>query len=314
MTHQILDPKINTNIELTIKNLYNGIPISFPTETVYGLGGNAYDDRAVANIFIYKNRPKFNPINVCYKNIEDSTRDLILTKDALKISELLPGPITIVLEKKENSKLSKLCSKGLNSIGVRIPNNEVALKLLSAIPFPLATPSANKSGNLSPVSARSVSENFEDINDLIILDGGRCKVGMESTIIDCSQKIPYVVRYGAISLEEIEDRCKVKIYSRICDTCEVKKYRYTKPVILNVISGCFPNDALLAFGKTFDNECKLVLNLSPSGDINEAAANFFQFFEILIKSECDRICVMPIPDSGIGVAINDRLKKAAKNI
>lgn len=307
----ILNPRVAGTVDLAVQSLCSDVPVAFPTETVYGLGANAYSDRAVANIFVYKNRPRFNPVSVCYKSVESASNDLIFTNEAVEISRLLPGPVTIVLEKKDESRLSQLCSPNTKTIGLRIPKNEIALKLLDAVPFPLAAPSANKSGNLSPVSAESVAEDFCDADNLIILDGGKCSIGIETTIIDCSRETPCLIRSGAISAEEISGRCGVNIIANPDETHANNKYHGTKPVIINFTSACFPDDAILAFGKPIENDCKYVLNLSPSGDLGEAAANFFPMLDTLMKSPAARICVMPIPNIGIGIAINDRLQKAA---
>lgn len=310
--HRLLAPTEN-NLKIAVEYLKSDIPIAFPTETVYGLGGNAYSDKAVANLFIYKNRPKFNPISICYQSIEQASKDLIITENAIKLAtHLLPGPITIVLQKRSDSKLSLLCSPDIETIGMRIPNNDIALKLLSMISFPLAAPSANKSANFSPTTAELVSDNFKDINNLIILNGGHSDLGIESTIIDCSKNIPYILRSGAISAEEIMKKCNMEIskHNETVNISTTKHYQSSKKILLNVTEA-LDSDAILAFGPPFRNNSKHLLNLSLTGNLNEAAANFFTMLNELTKTDVQRICVMPIPNNGIGAALNDRLLKAA---
>ncbi|MDR2781101.1 MAG: threonylcarbamoyl-AMP synthase [Holosporaceae bacterium] len=173
--------------------------VAFPTETVYGLGANAYDDAAVSKIFQYKDRPSAKPLSICYSSFDMALDDVELDDRALVLAEkFLPGPLTIVLKRRSSSRLSGLCSAGLKTIGVRVPAHPVALKLLSRLSFPLAAPSANKSGYASPTTAEQVLENFKDI---LVLNGGECSIGIASTIVDlCNNKI---LRTGAININEI---------------------------------------------------------------------------------------------------------------
>ena len=287
--------------------------VAFPTETVYGLGGNAYDDTAVTKIFQYKDRPQFNPVSVCYSSINDAAKDVELTKLAETLAEhFLPGPLTIVLKRKENSRLSWLCSAGQDTIGVRIPDSEIASALLSAVPFPLAAPSANRSSELSPTTAQAVSDSLKSNENLIVLDGGQCKVGIESTIVDISTSTPTLIRVGAVSEEEIERKCGIRFKKRQSLAASAKHYVPNKPLVINAKSA-ERDDALLAFGTPFANDCRYMLNLSPTADLNEAATNFFYMLHELDKTEAKKICVMPIPSSGIGVAINEKLKAGSRS-
>ena len=309
--HKILNFS-QENISFAAEALFHGDLVAFPTETVYGLGGNACDDAAVTKIFQYKGRPQFNPVSVCYANIDAAAKDVELTKLAETLAEcFLPGPLTIVLKRKENSRLSWLCSAGQDTIGVRIPDSEVATALLSAIPFPLAAPSANRSSELSPTTAQAVSDSLKANENLVIFDGGQCKVGIESTIIDLSTSTPKLIRVGAISSEEIEEKCGIRLEKGKSLAASAKHYVPNKPLIMNATSA-ESDDALLAFGILFSNSCKYMLNLSPTADLTEAATNFFCMLHELDKTDAKRICVMPIPSHGIGAAINEKLKAGSQ--
>ncbi|MBR1734645.1 MAG: threonylcarbamoyl-AMP synthase [Alphaproteobacteria bacterium] len=281
--------------------------VAFPTETVYGLGGNAYSDNAVAKIFACKHRSEFNPLSVCYSSFEKASADVIITKYASIIAEkFLPGSITLLLKRKKNSRLSMLCSAGLDTIGIRIPSNEIALSILSKLAFPLAAPSANSSGQLSHTTAKEVAE---DLKNITILDGGKCNIGIESTIIDCSGEKLVITRQGVISTEEIIEKCGIN-RELILFSEKPKKFSFTKKILLNTQSSEIvgKNDALLAFGPSLSVNCKYVLNLSPSKNLNEATANFFSMLKTLENSDVEKICVMPIPNISLGQAINKRLK------
>lgn len=310
--HKILNFS-QENISFAVDTLFHGSLVAFPTETVYGLGGNAYDDSAVAKIFQYKGRPQFNPVSVCYASINDAAKDVELTKPAeILVERFLPGPLTIVLKRRENSRLSWLCSAGQNTIGVRIPNSEIATALLSAVPFPLAAPSANRSSELSPTTAQAVSDSLKSNENLIILDGGQCNVGIESTIVDLSTSTPKLIRVGAISSEEVESTCGIQLEKGESLAASAKHYVPNKPLVINATSA-ESDDALLAFGAPFAHNCEYMLNLSQTADLSEAATNFFYMMHELDKTDAKRICVMPIPSQGIGAAINEKLKAGSKN-
>lgn len=294
------------NINVAVDVLSNGGLVVFPTETVYGLGGNAYSDSIVASIFSCKKRSEFNPLSVCYKNLESAVNDVVITDYARRIAEkFLPGPITLVLKRKIDTKLSLLCSAGLDTIGIRIPANHIALNLLSSLDFPLAAPSANTSGNLSHTTAESVNE---DLNGVAILNGGKCNLGIESTIIDCSGEKLIIRRQGAITANDLAQKCSFLV-NEIKFEEKTKRFILKKRIILNA---AFVNadDALLAFGKPPKFSCKKILNLSENANLNEAAANLFSMLQELDNSDAKRICVMPIPNMGIGEAINNRLNSA----
>lgn len=290
--------------------LKSGGLLAFPTETVYGLGGNAYSDEAVAKIFQYKNRSPFNPVSVCYSSFYKASQDVeVNSKAELLAKEFLPGAVTIILNKKVNSKISWMCSAGGNTVGIRVPNNSLALDLLKKLDFPLAAPSANTSSELSTTTVQSVCESLKNCDDLVVLDGGTCNLGIESTIVDLSvESRPKILRKGAISQEEIEDRCGFALVETECS--KFSHYKPKKPVVIDV-QKIEKDDALLAFGNPISG-AKYCLNLSNNSDLTEAAKNFFLMLRKLDSTDAKRICVMPIPNIGIGLSINDRLKKAAQ--
>lgn len=301
---RILNPD---DLDFAREILKSGELLAFPTETVYGLGGNAYSDDAVIKIFQCKKRSQFNPISVCYFSFRKALSDVEITKEAGLLAEnFLPGALTLILRRKDDCKISWLCSAGKNTIGIRVPNHPVALNLLKNLDFPLAAPSANISSGLSSTTALDVCKSLKSEN-LHVLDGGICNLGIESTIVDLSEYHPKILRVGAISKEELEDKCKIKF---IMNTdSKFSHYKPKKPVLLNV-QYVKEDDALLAFG-TPVLKTKYCLNLSEKSDLKEAAKNLFSMLHSLDSSDAKRICVMPIPNIGIGQAINDRLEKAS---
>lgn len=297
-------------LEFACEVLRSGGLLAFPTETVYGLGGNAYSDGVVAEIFRCKNRPSLNPVSVCYSSFCKAIRDVEINEKAESLAEkFLPGALTIVLKKKADSRLSWLCSAGGDTVGIRVPNNPIALNLLDKLDFPLAAPSANASSELSTTTALSVCESLKNYEKLVVLDGGVSNLGIESTIVDLSKENqPKILRKGAVSQEEIEDECGFKLIS--AHNSKFRHYKPEKPIIINVRE-VGENDALLAFGDTIPG-AKYSLNLSATSDLIEAAKNLFFMLRKLDATDAKRICVMPIPNVGIGSAINDRLEKAAQ--
>lgn len=291
------------NIDTAVDILSNNGLVAFPTETVYGLGGNAYSDKTVASIFSCKKRSEFNPLSVCYKNLESAIDDVEITDYARCIAKnFMPGPITLVLKRKVRTRLSLLCSAGLDTIGIRIPSNSIALNLLSHLDFPLAAPSANTSGKLSHTTSKLVNE---DLDNVAIIDGGKCNLGIESTIIDCSGEELIIRRQGAITADELAKKCGF-LMKKIKFEEKIKKFILKKPVILNATCANY-DDALLAFGEPIKSSCQRILNLSKNANLNETAANLFSMLQELDNSDAKRICIMPIPNIGIGEAINNRL-------
>ena len=201
-----------TNLKKAKKNIENNNVIGMPTETVYGLAGNAYSDKSVRKIFSLKKRPATNPLIIHYKNLSDLKNDVIVNNYFKKLYKVLcPGPITFILYKKKKSKISKLVTAGKKTLAVRFPKHKVARNLLKILKVPLAAPSANTSSKISPTSAKDVAEEFGNkINN--ILNGGRCQIGLESTIVDLTER-PTILRLGSITLETIHKILKKKNYN-----------------------------------------------------------------------------------------------------
>jgi L-threonylcarbamoyladenylate synthase len=318
MNSQIIMPSRN-NILKAAMLLNSGQLVAIPTETVYGLAANALDDRAVARIYELKNRPQFNPLIIHVADIEHMSQHVVLNDKALRLAKAFwPGPMTLVLPRKETSPISLLASAGLDTLAVRIPNHSLCLEILKHIQVPLAAPSANPSQSLSPTLAEHVDAAFNDHpNKPMIIDGGRCAIGLESTIIDLSEEKAIILRPGAITPDRISAVLGESI-ALVSDRALRPKapgmlhrhYAPNLPLRLNA-SSVNADEGLLAFAEPVSGNHRLVLNLSESGDLTEAAANLFKMLRILDESNCKGIAVMPIPNSGIGLAINDRLWRAA---
>ena len=302
------------NINKSKKILDSGKVIAIPTETVYGLAGNAYSDIAVKRIFKLKNRPYKNPLIVHYCSIKNLQKDCKTNKTFdILYNKFCPGPITFVLNKKNNSKISKYATSNKKTVAVRFPHNKITRALLSKLNFPLAAPSANISSKLSPTCSNDVREEFGK-KIKFILEGGNCKIGLESTIIDLTGK-PSILRPGSITLEKIRKVLKKKVSIRKI-TKKVKapgqlKFHYYPgiPVKMNK-KFAEKNQALIGFGKKFKTG-KNYFNLSKNGNLKEAANNLYKTMRLIKKRNFKSIAVTKIPSTGIGYAINDRLKKAS---
>lgn len=309
-------------------HLREGGLVAFPTETVYGLGANALDGAAVARIFEAKNRPSFNPLIVhvvdrraaeSYVEMDDRARSVA--------AAFWPGPLTLILPRKEGSGVSDLVSAGLPTLAIRAPAQKIAQNLLREAGVPIAAPSANASGEPSATTPRHVQESLGQ-SVPFILAGGSCEVGLESTVLDLSGDLPVILRPGAITAEDLEPLLgKVEYDAGNHEKPKspgqlLKHYAPSIPVRLNAVD-LEKGEALLAFGSIKfmgikgggaakdlpDTQCK---NLSESGDLVEAASNLFTMLRDLDCSEHKGIAVMNIPARGLGIAINDRLGRAAK--
>ncbi len=301
------------NLQKIIKTLKNSGILGLPTETVYGLAGNAYSLSAVKKIYKYKRRPKINPLIVHYYNLKQANKDVVLNKDFYKIyKNFSPGPITYILKKKKNSNITPLACANLKTVGVRFPRNQVIRKILNKLDFPLAMPSANQSSGLSPVNPYDVSEEFN--NKIKVIDGGSSKFGIESTVINLSGKIS-ILRPGVISPEKLSKILKRKILvttkqKKIRSPGVLKKhYSPNIPMKLNQLSAP-RNYAFITFGSKYP-VTKNSFNLSKKSNLNEAAKNLYKFLRLIKKKKFKKIYVVKIPYTGIGIAINDRLKHAA---
>ena len=276
------------NLKKVKKNLENNNVVGIPTETVYGLAGNAYSNKSVEKIFKLKKRPSFNPLIIHFKNLKDLKNDVTLNASFKKLyNSFCPGPITFILKKKEKSRISKKAIAGKKTVAIRIPKHKVARDLLSILKFPLAAPSANISSKLSPTSAQDVFEEFGK-KIKIILDGGQCDIGLESTIIDLTGK-PSILRPGSIDIEKIQKilRKKIKIKKKakkIKSPGQLKFHYYPGiPVEMNK-KYAKKNQALIGFGRKFKSK-KNHFNLSKSGSLKEAANNLYKTMRKIKKKK-----------------------------
>lgn len=285
--------------------------VAFPTETVYGVGADATNDHAVAAVFAAKNRPRFNPLIVHVSGVEAAEAIAVFNERAMALARACwPGPLTLVLPRRPDSGLSLLVSAGLDSVAVRAPDHPVAQALLDAAGRPVAAPSANASGRVSPTTATHVAESLGG-RIAMILDGGPCRVGLESTVVDLTADTPALLRPGGLPAETIE-----AIVGPLdppgagparSPGMQSRHYAPRLPLRLNAASP-WPGEALLGFGPA---AARATLNLSASGNLEEAAANLFAMLRELDKSGRAGLAVSPIPDTGLGRAINDRLRRAA---
>ncbi len=302
------------SLSKTVKYLQKNHIVGLPTETVYGLAGNAYSRSAIKKIYSLKKRPKFNPLIIHYYNLAASYRDIEVNKNFLSLYEkLCPGPITFILKKKDSSKITSLATSGLKTIAIRFPNNRTIKRIMKKLDFPLAIPSANMSSGISPVDALDVAEEF-NMKLKLIINGGRSKFGLESTVVDLTGK-PKILRPGAISAEKISKILKKKV---VINNSKIKikapgslKKHYSPgiPIKLNQTK-IIKNQAFITFGKKF-KEQKNIFNLSKNSNLNEAAKNLYKIFRKIKKLKYKKINIIRIPRRGIGIAINDRIKHAA---
>ncbi len=302
----------NKVLKKTIKALKQGNIAGLPTETVYGLAGNAYSIGAVRKIFKLKKRPKKNPLIIHFYDKKNLKKDVKINNHFSKLyDKLCPGPITFILKKKKKSKIVDLAISRQNTVAVRFPNHKVVRSILKKTVFPLAMPSANISSKLSPVNAIDVSEEFKE-KLKIIINGGKSKIGIESTVIDLTAA-PKILRPGIISSNEIKKILKVNLSKKRSKTKSPgmlkKHYSPGIPVLLGKKPKTL-GDAYIIYGKKKPKRPNY-FNLSQKANLKEAAANLYKTMRIIKKKGFKRIFVSKIPNKGAGIAINDRLKKAS---
>ena len=304
--------------------LRTGELVAFPTETVYGLGADAISDAAVAAIFQAKERPSFNPLIIHVIDTAAARRLAAFDERAETLAgRFWPGPLTLVLPRLPGCPVSLLASAGLDSLALRVPGHPLPRALIRAVGRPIAAPSANRSGRVSPTRAEHV---LDELGGRIaaVLDGGPCRVGLESTVLDLTTSRPTLLRPGGIAVEEIES--VVGPVERAGDGDAAPRsqdhapprapgmlashYAPSLPLRLEATK-VHPDEALLAFGRRAPKGAKEAFWLSRSGDLVEAAANLFAGLRALDRPEFSGIAVMPIPEHGLGLAINDRLRRAA---
>lgn len=298
--------------------LRQGRLVAFPTETVYGLGGDAGSDVAVAAIFAAKGRPRFNPLIVHVPGLAEA--EMLADFDARAhavASRFWPGPLTLVLPRLPAGGVSLLASAGLDTVAVRAPAHPVAQQLLRAAGRPIAAPSANRSGRISPTAAAHVAAELAGAVALI-LDAGETPVGLESTVLDLSGAAPTLLRPGAVTLEQLHEALgPVEIAAGGEDAPRSpgrlpRHYAPDRPLRLDT-HDARAGEALLAFGPgEAPSGFAETLWLSRRGDLGEAAANLFAMLRRLDRPEFTGIAVMPIPETGLGRAVNDRLRRAAE--
>ncbi len=289
--------------------------VAFPTETVYGLGADATSGEAVAKIYAAKERPQFNPLIAHCPDLASAELYGRFGDDARKLAEAFwPGPLTLVVPARQNCAVSDLARAGLNSIALRVPAHPVAQALLRAAGVPVAAPSANRSGRVSPTHAGHVMGDLEGRIDLV-LDGGATDVGVESTIIACLDGKVSLLRPGGLARDEIERVIGRKLDARADETINAPGLlasHYAPKARLRLDAATIEkDDAILDFGGRFADVQQASFDLSPTGNLKEAAANLFAFLRALDATGADVIAVAPIPHEGLGEAIRDRLSRAA---
>lgn len=312
--------KLTKNLAPLCEALIQGQLVAIPTETVYGIAANAYNDQAITRIYELKNRPVFNPLIVHYPSLERMEHDIAITDTLKALSEhFWPGPLTIIAVKLKNSRLSSLATAGLDTVAVRIPNHPLTLDVLEHIPFPLAAPSANPSSQLSSTTSEHVQQYFHHNPKLpYILDGGPCLLGIESTILDITGGTPQILRPGFVTRQDLVRFCphiqESPIYAIDKPNAPgqlLRHYAPCTPLRLNCLEPAF-HEAYLGFGPISPSiQCQKILNLSPKGLLNEAAAHLFAMLHQLDQGHYAGISIAPIPNDGLGIAINDRLIRAA---
>lgn len=294
----------------------SGKLVAFPTETVYGLGANVYDAHAVAGIFAAKGRPTFNPLISHIADPEELAGYAEADSRALFLAQKFwPGPLTFVLRRKDENPALDLVCAGLKTITVRCPSHPVARALIRQSGVPIAAPSANRSQTISPTTADAVYDSLGDKVDMI-LDGGACAVGVESTILDLTTPQAVLLRAGGVTKEELEQALNETV--QISDGNPnrptspgqlLKHYAPAKTLRINATSR-EPGELFIGFGAGYE---WADLNLSPTGDLREAAANLFAYMRQADKdTRFSRMAMAPIPQRGVGLAINDRIRRASR--
>ncbi len=298
--------------------------VAFPTETVYGLGGNARDGRAVAGIFAAKGRPHFNPLICHYPDAEAAFADVVADDRARAVADAFwPGPISLVLPRRPGCTVDLLAGAGLETLAVRVPAHPLARELLRQAAVPVAAPSANPSGGVSPTTTQHVLDGLSG-RIAAVVDGGACGVGLESTVLDLTQATPVLLRPGGVTLEQLQAllgpigrtlplAAAAKSQSLRSPGMMLSHYAPSLPVRLGA-TAVAADEALLAFGAPLPGAA-VTWNLSESADLTEAAARLFAGLRWLDAEGsargCRGIACMAVPEAGLGLAINDRLQRAA---
>ena len=305
-------------IQQAFKMLSNGELLAIPSETVYGLGADATSDSAISRIYKIKKRPHINPLILHVSNINMVEQFAETNTLFYSLSKYFwPGPLTVILNQKKNNEISKLATSNLSSVAVRLPDNKIFQNIIEKFNNPIAAPSANISGNISPTNPYHVYEDFgEEIK--LIVDGGQSDKGVESTVVDVRSNDIIILRDGPITQKMLENKvdCKIKkkgSNKNILSPGQMfKHYSPSKKLIINSIKPT-KNCSFLGFSNIMPDEKfdGIALNLSIGGDLNEAASNLFKMLRFLDKIDTQEIVVAPIPNKDVGLAINDKLKRAS---
>lgn len=301
-------------IAATAKALQGGALAAFPTETVYGLGADATNGEAVAAIYAAKGRPSFNPLIVHVNNYEQAAEYVYVSELSKKLIDAFwPGPLTLVLPRRADCKLSLLVSAGLPTVAIRCPDHPVAQAVIAAAGRPIAAPSANRSGRISPTTAAHV---FNDLNGRVsaIVDGGSTKIGVESTVLGFDLNKPVLLRPGGLAraaIEAITGPLMAPVAGVISSPGQMTSHYAPNATVRLNATTVSADEALLAFGPEPLTGAARTMNLSPSGNLIEAASNLFAMLHALDEDGATKIAVMPVPVDGLGEAINDRLHRAA---
>ncbi|MGB3339760.1 MAG: L-threonylcarbamoyladenylate synthase [Devosia sp.] len=309
MTNPIAQPK---SVEDAAALLRSGQLCAFPTETVYGLGADATDANAVLSIYETKGRPRFNPLIIHCADMKMASMLADFSPLAERLTAFWPGSLTLVLPARSDKGLADVATAGLDTVAIRIPDHPIALELIAAVGRPLAAPSANPSGRLSPTTAEQVRRGFG--GKVPVLDGGPCHAGVESTIIRIEGDRLVQLRAGAVAREEIERRIGVTVEVAEKDAAVAAPgmlaSHYAPNALMRLNAEPREGEAYLAFGNTMEFG-GTTRNLSATRDLHEAARNLFSMLHELDAAGTSVIAVAPIPDTGLGEAINDRLQRAA---
>jgi L-threonylcarbamoyladenylate synthase len=304
------------NIERAAMIIKTGGLVAFPTETVYGLGADAFNAHAVAAIFETKGRPTFNPLISHIAEPAQLSEYAVADERALFLAKKFwPGPLTFVLKRKDENPALDLVCAGLKTMTLRCPNHPVALELIRHAGVPIAAPSANRSQTLSPTTAQAVFDSLGDAPDMI-LDGGACAVGVESTIVDLTTSQAVILRAGGVTKEDLEEALGETVLISDGNPNKptspgqlLKHYAPSKKLRINATSA-LDGELFIGFGADYPDA---VMNLSPTGDLREAAAHLFQYLrEADAKAGYTGLAMAPIPLYGLGLAINDRIRRASR--
>lgn len=302
----------DTGLAHAAELLRRGETVAFPTETVYGLGADATDGEAVARIYEAKGRPRFNPLIVHVPDLEAAHALIDLTEEGVDLAtRFWPGPLTLVAPMRTGSGVAELVTAGLPTLAVRVPAHPLAQKMLVKVGRPVAAPSANPSGSVSPTTAQHVLDGLSG-RIAAVMDGGACPVGLESTIVGFDDKTPVLLRSGGVPRETIETVAgafSAPVDGGITAPGQLASHYAPGASLRLNAEAPGPGEAWLAFGPGSDAGAH-GLNLSPCGDLIEAAANLFAYLRRL-DATAERIAVAKIPATGLGEAINDRLNRAA---